>query len=142
MQGTPERLAPGSAEEEAHAPWVWVGAEAVVIRGMLRALHGHCITELPRGWTALERTACHLRHVHSMLALFQFSWSMSDSPRCHGSAEPSAEHLHCWPCVLPVLCSSYNAFCLAVIACKILQCLLQGVDMYETTQRLQWQHDE
>lgn len=62
LQGTPERLAPGSGEDEGHAPWVWVGAEAVVIRSILRALHGHCITELPRGWTALERTACHLRH--------------------------------------------------------------------------------
>ncbi len=41
---------------------MWVGAEAVIIRSILRALHGHCITELPRGWTALERTACHLRH--------------------------------------------------------------------------------
>ncbi|KAK9905588.1 hypothetical protein WJX75_002584 [Coccomyxa subellipsoidea] len=60
-QGTPERLAPGSGDDEGHAPWVWVGAEAVVIRSILRALHGYCITELPIGWTALERTACHLR---------------------------------------------------------------------------------
>lgn len=50
-----------TAEKQGHIPWVWVGAEAVLIRGLLRALHGHCVTELPRGWTALERTACRLR---------------------------------------------------------------------------------
>ena len=51
----------GSGEQGTPAPWVWVGADAALIRGLFRALNGHCISEVPRGWTALERTACYLR---------------------------------------------------------------------------------
>jgi hypothetical protein len=64
MQGAADRAgadAAAAAAPAGHVAWVWVGGEAVLIRGMLRALHGHCLAELPRGWTALERTACHLR---------------------------------------------------------------------------------
>ena len=42
-------------------PWVWVGSEAALIRGLFRALNGYCIAEVPRGWAALHRTACYLR---------------------------------------------------------------------------------
>ncbi len=111
MQGTPERIAAGSAEEVAHAPWVWVGAEAVVIRGILRALHGHCITELTRGWTALERTACHLRHVQSMQPLL-FYWPMglNSTPQCRAS-----NHSHgvlCFKCWFPTV-----ARCFLLVLC-------------------------
>ena len=51
----------GSGEQGTPAPWIWVGADAALIRGLFRALNGHCISEVPRGWTALERTACYLR---------------------------------------------------------------------------------
>ena len=51
----------GSGEQGTPAPWVWVGADAALIRGLFRALNGHCISEVPRGWTALERIACYLR---------------------------------------------------------------------------------
>lgn len=126
MQGTPERIAAGSAEEETHAPWVWVGAEAVVIRGMLRALHGHCITELTRGWTALERTACHLRHVQSMRSLLQFCWPDMANPASRYVGRRAITYIACCfnccvptvvQCSLPVLylraCSS-NACCKAM----------------------------
>lgn len=51
----------GSGKQGAPAPWVWVGADAALIRGLFRALNGYCISEVPRGWTALERIACYLR---------------------------------------------------------------------------------
>ncbi len=50
-----------NGERGGSAPWVWVGAEAVLIRGIFGALNGHCISEVPRGWAALERIAGYLR---------------------------------------------------------------------------------
>ncbi|KAK9824084.1 hypothetical protein WJX72_007613 [[Myrmecia] bisecta] len=49
------------SEPQAHAAWRWVGQELEFIRAMLRALHGHALQHLPRGWTALYRTAYRLR---------------------------------------------------------------------------------
>lgn len=50
------------ANSNTHAAWEWVGKESQDIRAMLRALHGYCMQHRPRGWTALEQTACHLRY--------------------------------------------------------------------------------
>jgi hypothetical protein len=61
QQSQADVLVPSGIANQGRAPWVWVGAEAVLIRGILRALHKHCVMEVPRGWTALERTACRLR---------------------------------------------------------------------------------
>lgn len=43
------------------AGWAWKGREAKLLRGMLRALFGHCITHIPDGWVSLEHAAFRLR---------------------------------------------------------------------------------
>jgi len=58
VQGADEQ---SNGERGASTPWVWVGAEAALIRGLFRVLNGYCISDVPRGWTALERIACYLR---------------------------------------------------------------------------------
>lgn len=41
--------------------WAWRGGEAALVRGILRALHLHCLQHCQAGWKTLERTALWLR---------------------------------------------------------------------------------
>ena len=51
----------GSEKGAPPGTWQWPNRETHLVRGMLRALHTHCLQNLHSGWTTLEQTAFRLR---------------------------------------------------------------------------------
>ena len=56
----------GSEKGAPPGTWQWPNREAQLVRGMLRALHTHCLQHLHNGWMTLEHTTFRLRSARTL----------------------------------------------------------------------------